>query len=57
MNKITFERIMLCVIAVGVWVIAGIYICEFLNTKEVYASIDEPVQVQVVNEVEAYIVN
>ena len=57
MNKITFERIMLCVIAVGVWVIAGIYICEFLNTKEVYASIDEPIQVQVVNEVEAYIVN
>lgn len=48
---------MLCVIAVGVWVIAGIYISEFVNTKEVYASIDEPVQVQVVNEVEAYIVN
>lgn len=57
MKKITFERIILCVIAVGVWIIAGIYIYEFIDTKEVYASVDEPVQVQVVNEVDAYIVN
>lgn len=57
MKTITFERIMLCVIAAGVWTIAGLYIYEFINTKYVYADIDEPIEVKVVNEVDAYILN
>lgn len=57
MKHITFERIMLCVIAAGVWTIAGLYIYEFINTKYVYASVDEPVNVKVINGVDAFIVN
>ena len=56
MNRL-FERIMLCVIAAGVWTIAGLYIYEFVNVKDVYADIDQPVEVKVVNEVDAYILN
>lgn len=57
MKCITFERILLCVIAIGVWTIAGLYLYEFINTKEVYSYFDEPVHVKVVNEVDAYILN
>ena len=57
MKHITFERIMLFIIAAGIWTIASLYIYEFINTKYVYAGIDEPVEVKVVNEVDAYIVN
>lgn len=56
MNRL-FERIMLCVIVAGVWTIAGLYIYEFVNVKDVYADIDQPVEVKVVNEVDAYILN
>lgn len=52
-----FERIMLCVIAAGVWTIAGLYIYEFVNVKDVYTNLTEPVEVKVVNEVDAYILN
>ncbi len=59
MKHITFERIMLCVIAAGVWTIAGLYIYEFFDGKYVYVgdTISEPLEVKVVNEVDAFIVN
>ena len=47
---------MLCVIAVGVWTIAGLYIYEFINTKDVCVinTIDADVsgKVEVTNEVD-----
>lgn len=65
MKNITFERIMLCVIAAGVWTIASLYIYEFFDGKYVYVGdtvntnsyISEPLEVKVVNEVDAFIVN
>ncbi len=57
MKHITFERIMLFIIAAGVWTIAGLYIYEFANIKYVYAGVDEPVKVKVINEVDVNVVD
>ena len=57
MKAFTFERIMLFLIMLGVWTIAGLYIYDFMNGKEVNASVYDPVEVKVVNEVDAYILN
>ena len=57
MKHITFERIMLVIIVAGVWTIAGLYFYEFINTKYVYAGVDEPVKVKVINEVDVNVVD
>lgn len=58
MKYITFERIMLTIIAIGVWTIATLYVIEFFNGRDVYvvntvdAEIDNTVKVEVGNEVD-----
>ena len=59
MKTITFERIMLCVIAAGVWTIAILCMqtqdVNVVNTVNTYTEIDDPIKVEVTNEVDVNI--